>query len=178
MAKAQMAAARYYFRRPYNALSTLLNVGVGVVSALVAWKSLMFILSCESPVVVVLSGSMEPAYYRGDVLALYRASSYVPGDIVVYNLLDKGIPIIHRVISSHMAEDGQQWYLTKGDNNNVDDRALYHPGQHWIDYDSINGKTFMSAPQAGMVTIWINEYPIFKAIMMVFIVMGLYWSKD
>ena len=29
------------------------------------WKGLMFITKSESPVVVVLSGSMEPAFQRG-----------------------------------------------------------------------------------------------------------------
>jgi signal peptidase I len=41
-----------------------------VGSALMIWKSLMLITNTESPIVVVLSGSMEPAYYRGDILFL------------------------------------------------------------------------------------------------------------
>lgn len=41
-----------------------------VGSALMIWKSLMVLTWCESPIVVVLSGSMEPAYYRGDILFL------------------------------------------------------------------------------------------------------------
>lgn len=41
-----------------------------VGSALMIWKTLMILSWCESPVVVVLSGSMEPAYYRGDILFL------------------------------------------------------------------------------------------------------------
>lgn len=41
-----------------------------VGSALMVWKILMVITMCESPVVVVLSGSMEPAYHRGDILFL------------------------------------------------------------------------------------------------------------
>jgi signal peptidase len=35
------------------------------------WKGLMLITNCESPVVVVLTGSMEPAYFRGDILFLH-----------------------------------------------------------------------------------------------------------
>ena len=41
-----------------------------VGSALMLWKSLMGIFMTESPVVVVLSASMEPAFYRGDILFL------------------------------------------------------------------------------------------------------------
>jgi len=41
-----------------------------VGSALMIWKSLMVLTMSESPVVVVLTGSMEPAYFRGDILFL------------------------------------------------------------------------------------------------------------
>jgi signal peptidase I len=39
-------------------------------SALMIWKTLMLLTNSESPIVVVLSGSMEPAYFRGDILFL------------------------------------------------------------------------------------------------------------
>lgn len=35
-----------------------------VTSALIIWKGLMVVSGSESPVVVVLSGSMEPGFYR------------------------------------------------------------------------------------------------------------------
>lgn len=44
------------------------SLGLIVGSALMIWKSLMIMSFCESPVVVVLTGSMEPAYVRGDIL--------------------------------------------------------------------------------------------------------------
>jgi len=43
-----------------------------VGSALMFWKTLMVLTLSDSPVVVVLSGSMEPLYYRGDILFLYN----------------------------------------------------------------------------------------------------------
>ncbi len=62
----------------------------------------MVITHSESPVVVVLSGSMEPAYYRGDILFLtfYEKDPVIPGDVVVFNLHGQDIPIVHRVIIS------------------------------------------------------------------------------
>ena len=61
----------------------------------------MLITCSESPVVVVLSGSMDPAYYRGDILFLtfYESDSVVPGDVVVFKLKEQEIPIVHRVIA-------------------------------------------------------------------------------
>ena len=45
------------------------------------------------------SGSMEPAFYRGDILFLHMG--YTPfrsGDIVVFKVADREIPIVHRII--------------------------------------------------------------------------------
>jgi hypothetical protein len=48
------------------------------------------------------SGSMEPAFYRGDLLFLYLDDSPLQlGDIVVYKLEGRDIPIVHRIISVH-----------------------------------------------------------------------------
>uniref|UniRef100_A0A914W1I7 Signal peptidase complex catalytic subunit SEC11 n=1 Tax=Plectus sambesii TaxID=2011161 RepID=A0A914W1I7_9BILA len=54
-----------------------LNFAMIVSSALMIWKGLMVVTGSESPIVVVLSGSMEPAFYRGDLLFLtnYQVSS-------------------------------------------------------------------------------------------------------
>ena len=41
----------------------------------------------------------------------------------------RDIPIVHRVLKLHEKEDGEVKFLTKGDNNSVDDRGLYAPGQ-------------------------------------------------
>ena len=49
-----------------------------------------------------LSGSMEPAFYRGDLLFLTNPANqrYQTGDITVYKLPQGGIPIVHRVIEA------------------------------------------------------------------------------
>lgn len=45
-------------------LYQLLSFGMIVSSALMIWKGLMVVTGSESPIVVVLSGSMEPAFHR------------------------------------------------------------------------------------------------------------------
>ncbi len=42
-----------------------------VSSAIALWKLLCIGFYTECPVVVVLTGSMEPGYYRGDILVVY-----------------------------------------------------------------------------------------------------------
>lgn len=95
------------------------------------WKTLALVTNSESPVVVVLSsvapvalaplarsppltrapslrartrsGSMEPAFYRGDILFLTNPprEKFAVGDITVFNVRGANIPIVHRVIEAH-----------------------------------------------------------------------------
>ena len=46
---------------------------------------------------------MEPAFYRGDLLFLVNPPNtrYEIGDITVYNIPGKNIPIVHRVLETH-----------------------------------------------------------------------------
>lgn len=62
----------------------------------------MIVTGSESPIVVVLSGSMEPAFHRGDLLFLTnRVDPIATGDIVVFKIEGRDIPIVHRVIKTH-----------------------------------------------------------------------------
>lgn len=67
------------------------------------WKGLGVALNTPSPIVVVLSESMEPAIQRGDLLFLSmpRHDPLEIGDIVVYQMAHQPIPIVHRVVERH-----------------------------------------------------------------------------
>ena len=42
---------------------------------------------------------MEPAFYRGDILFLHMGfTPFRAGDIVVFKVADREIPIVHRII--------------------------------------------------------------------------------
>lgn len=77
--------------------------GMVVCSALMIWRFLMLCTMSESPVVVVLSGSMEPGFRRGDILFLDNRPQHAvrPGDIVVFSIDGRSIPIVHRAIKVH-----------------------------------------------------------------------------
>ncbi|XP_045183226.1 signal peptidase complex catalytic subunit SEC11A [Mercenaria mercenaria] len=142
----------------------VLNFGMIVSSALMIWKGLMVVTGSESPIVVVLSGSMEPAFYRGDLLFLtnYREEPIRAGEIVVFKIEGREIPIVHRVLKVHEKENGTVKFLTKGDNNSVDDRGLYAPGQLWLEKKEVVGRARGFVPYVGIVTILMNDYPKFK----------------
>ncbi|KAJ1972420.1 Signal peptidase complex catalytic subunit [Dimargaris verticillata] len=148
-----------------------LNFLLVLSSAFMFWKGLGLYHNTESPIVVVLSGSMEPAFYKGDILFLSNPKQ-VPieiGDITVFKVEGRDIPIVHRVIRVHReAETNKQYLLTKGDNNEIHDRGLYNPGQMWVDKDDVVGRVKGYVPYVGMVTILLNEYPQVK-----FAVLGL-----
>ncbi|XP_055696651.1 signal peptidase complex catalytic subunit SEC11A [Lutzomyia longipalpis] len=142
----------------------VLSFGMIVSSALMIWKGLMVVTGSESPIVVVLSGSMEPAFHRGDLLVLtnYREEPVRVGEIVVFKVEGRDIPIVHRVIKLHEKNNGTVKFLTKGDNNSVDDRGLYAPGQLWLTKKDIVGRARGFLPFVGMITIYMNEYPNLK----------------
>ena len=83
------------------------------VLALAAVPALAFMLfqvialyfNIESPIVVVLSGSMKPGFERADILFVSNRARephrLVTGDIVVFKIADKPIPIVHRVLNVH-----------------------------------------------------------------------------
>merc|ERR1712045_824090 len=124
--------------------------------------------------IVVLSGSMEPAFHRGDLLFLtnYENEDIRVGEIVVFKVEGRDIPIVHRVLKLHEKEDGTVKFLTKGDNNSVDDRGLYAPGQYWLARKDVVGRARGFLPYVGIVTIIMNEYPKFKCI--VLLCLGIY----
>jgi signal peptidase len=46
---------------------------------------------------------MSPAFERGDILVLsmFRSSPIVAGEIVVFSIKGRDIPIVHRVLKIH-----------------------------------------------------------------------------
>merc|ERR550514_2684958 len=79
-----------------------LNLALVVSSAVIIWQSLVVASGSESPVVVVLSGSMEPAFFRGDILFLWQGSEpFRVGEIVVFKIKGRDIPIVHRIMEVH-----------------------------------------------------------------------------
>eukprot|EP00441_Pelagodinium_beii_P032906 CAMPEP_0197633634 /NCGR_PEP_ID=MMETSP1338-20131121/9959_1 /TAXON_ID=43686 ORGANISM="Pelagodinium beii, Strain RCC1491" /NCGR_SAMPLE_ID=MMETSP1338 /ASSEMBLY_ACC=CAM_ASM_000754 /LENGTH=181 /DNA_ID=CAMNT_0043205343 /DNA_START=23 /DNA_END=568 /DNA_ORIENTATION=+ len=153
-------------KRPRTFLTQVLNLGCIVFSALMLWKGLMVTTQSESPVVVVLSGSMEPGLQRGDILflTLYE-NAMKPGDVIVFQIEGRDIPIVHRLLTVHEKHDGTVSMLTKGDNNQVDDRGLYAHRQLFISRKEVMGRAQAYLPYVGMVTIWLNDYPWLKYVL-------------
>ena len=95
-------------------------------------------------VLVVLSGSMEPAIHTGSVVAVKPAAEYNIGDVITFGESDKdSTPVTHR-ISDISLQDGKPVFTTKGDaNNDIDGEP--------VQLADIQGKVLFSIPFLGYV---------------------------
>ncbi len=105
---------------------------------------------------VVVSGSMEPVMYRGDIVIIdHNPSSVQVGDIIVYKATWVNEDVIHRVIAIGKDSSGNTVVETKGDNNPVPDPALVYPNQIISKVVSINSQPLI-IPKIGYITLWIR----------------------
>lgn len=89
-------------------IAQVLNFALVLSTAFMLWKGLSIATASNSPIVVVLSGSMEPAFQRGDLLFLWNRSPRTDiGEVVVYNVKGKDIPIVHRVVRTFPEVDAK-----------------------------------------------------------------------
>eukprot|EP01111_Echinosteliopsis_oligospora_P004195 TRINITY_DN1667_c0_g1_i3.p1 TRINITY_DN1667_c0_g1~~TRINITY_DN1667_c0_g1_i3.p1 ORF type:complete len:125 (+),score=35.25 TRINITY_DN1667_c0_g1_i3:171-545(+) len=107
---------------------------------------------------------MEPAFQRGDLLFLTMSDEpFTVGEIVVFKIQGKEIPIVHRILKIHEQADGTVKILTKGDANDRDDaQGIYAYRQSFLGREHIIGRAKAYMPLVGMVTIIMNEEPKFK----------------
>ncbi|KAH9576828.1 hypothetical protein CY35_01G183800 [Sphagnum magellanicum] len=101
---------------------------------------------------------------QGDIIFLHMSKAPIrAGEIVVFHVDGRDIPIVHRVIMVHeRAETNEVEVLTKGDNNLRDDRGLYAHGQMWFQRHHIMGRSVGFLPYLGWVTIIMTEKPYIK----------------
>ena len=120
-------------------------------------------LNTESPIVVVISGSMEPTIHKGDLLFVMGTdpenikngtAEDKEGDVIVFNAQGLWIgapqePIVHRVIDKFQV--GDEWYFrTKGDANSLPDQAP-------VPESNIIGVVIGGIPYIGWVKIFLTD---------------------
>ena len=119
--------------------STWLSSVVLLLVIIAAWLAFAPVEAGGSAAYVIVNGnSMEPLYYRGDLVIARAADSYAVGDIVTYRHPQIG-RVIHRIIAQQ--DDG---FVLQGDNNSWIDS--YNPTT-----DDIVGKAWLRIPKLGDV---------------------------
>ncbi|MFX1375906.1 MAG: signal peptidase I [Promethearchaeota archaeon] len=141
---------------------TVILLGVAFSGAFIIYFAMQIILNTKSPMVVVVSGSMEPNLHKGDLLFLKgkNAGSIKngtiegkEGDIIVFDARGLWVnapsePIVHRVIDK-MYDNGW-FFLTKGDANP-------NPDDAWVPETRILGVVVGRIPYIGWVKIVLTD---------------------
>ncbi len=109
-----------------------------IIAEVLVLAALAFALLLEIRPVIVISGSMEPAIPVGSICLISGADcSGAPGKIVAYEMADT--LVVHRISSYDKSEDS---FITKGDNNNVQDPIP-------VSAEQIRGSVLGAIPYAG-----------------------------
>ena len=178
-----MAIAGVILCYHFNRQDYLPYIFAGAFAAFGARALIGFFLNTDLPVFSILTGSMTHDSYTvinhyrwlennlgynrsyidswpfkegldiGDLVVIKGCENYEVGDIILYDVREAPIPIIHRIIKIN--EDGS--YMTKGDHN---------PGLNLFEYsvrkEQIKGKVILKIPYLGMPYVLI--YRIFGVI--------------
>jgi signal peptidase len=166
-------------------------ISVAFFGSFLVYFILQISFNTESPIVVVVSGSMEPQIHKGDLLfVMGREPENIKngtiidkdGDIIVFNA--QGLwpsapiePIVHRVIDKYQV--GDTWYFrTKGDANSIPDGAP-------IPESRVIGVVVGGIPYIGWVKIFLTDsglliplLVIISVLLIISIVRDIYKGDD
>ncbi len=96
----------------------------------------------------VLTGSMEPEIYPGDMVVIHRQSDYAVGDTITYVVEGGKSSVTHKIIRSYV-ESGTTYYITQGINNNTEDEFPVAKSQ-------VAGKVVLIIPGLGTFLEWLK----------------------
>ncbi len=124
---------------------------------------------------IVESGSMEPAIMTGSLVAIWPATHYGVGDIITFKSKSSEVPTTHRIANIY-EENGQTWFITKGDaNEEADSQATAAT--------DVIGSVKVAVPYAGFILDFARQ-PIgfaflilLPALMLILSEVGKIWSE-
>jgi len=105
---------------------------------------------------VMVSNSMEPTIYRGDIVKVENKPGNIQvGDIITYKATWIPEEVLHRVIAIHKAGNGTTYFIAKGDNNPVQDPEPVYQNQIVSKVVTSNGQPVV-IPKIGYISLWIR----------------------
>jgi len=165
-------------------LTSLFLIGFAFFGSYLIYFILQVALNTQTPMVVVISGSMEPEINKGDLLFLRgmdpenikEQDSDHEGDIIVYDArgLWEGAPedpIVHRVIDKYR-EDGRWYFITKGDANAKVDKEP-------VSASRVLGVVCGRVPYVGWVKIVMSDFGLFIPILIILsvpLIISILWD--
>ena len=147
-------------------------ISVAFFGSFLIYFILQVALNTETPIVVVVSGSMKPTLNEGDLLfvkgvnpADIRNGSVEDknGDIIVFDahgiwLSPPVEPVVHRVVNKRYNVNRSRWeFQTKGDNDATNPHIDGYPIPYWVPDYKIYGVVCGRIPYIGWVKIVLTD---------------------
>jgi len=163
-------------------VQTVLLVAITIGGVFAFWFGLRLAFRTDFPLLAVASGSMEPVFYRGDMIVVQGGLSFAelnaapkdaqsPGEIIVfydprYDTAPVYLPvagtgtrlIVHRA-TSKVENDGTWYFQTWGDRNSSPD--VWHGPETYdgkISERLVVGKVVGTAPWLGHIPLFMHEH--------------------
>jgi signal peptidase len=165
-----------------NIFNRIVSVANMVLSSVLIWMIFVLTFRNNMPLVVVLSDSMKPDFIRGDLL-LATGPPWGPifpnARVCAYNTKLSHIPIVHRMIETHLVQN-KKYILTKGDANDQADLWLYSEdrSRQFYDSDEVETQIVGILPCLGWVSIWVKEDKRISIAFIAFLVWSSFRNPD
>jgi len=157
------------FRRKQRKLILdFLTIAIPILSVIIIYFGMQFVLATDTPLVTVASGSMRPALEVGDLVLIHGipASSIQIEDIIVFDS-PEGAHTIHRVTRIEILQNGTIQFKTQGDANPDEDLK-------WILEQNVHGRVIYRIPYIG----WLALDPTIPIIIIsIIIIIALLWPQ-
>lgn len=114
---------------------------------------------------IITTNSMKPLLTEGDIIIVKQVEEkeLKQGDVITF--YQSGEVITHRITN---IEEGQiKKYITKGDNNNVEDIEK-------VQYSDIEGKYIVDIPNIGMIFKFLENRIVFLIIILTILILEFY----
>lgn len=147
------------------ALTRLFKIIYSVLITFIVLIAILLIISVlpitgNYKLMIVQSGSMEPAIKMGGIVMVKPADDYKIGDVISFGEVTRTkSPTTHRIYDIRVA-DGKPYYITKGDANE-------EPDQKEISKGEIIGKVLFSIPYVGYAVDFVKKPIGFALIILV-----------
>ena len=153
-------------------------IGFAFLGSYLIYFILQITLNTSTPMVVVVSGSMEPNINKGDLLFIQGVDpeDIQVGDVIVYDAHGLWVgapedPIVHRVIDID-EDDDKLYFITKGDANDLKDKEP-------VPENRVLGKVVGRIPYVGWVKIILTDYGLLFPVIIILsvpLVVSILWD--
>ncbi len=135
-----------------------------IVLTILIYNIVIVVLSCMNKInptnilgyraFIISTSSMQPTINVGDIVIIKKADKNMlnKGDIITYYKDNQYIT--HRIIDKIQIEGQEERFITKGDNNNIED-------SEGISYEEIEGTLVTSIPYVGNIIRFLENRIVF-----------------